>query len=29
VGGYGSFLSVIVAQMPMDRFMPLVLAATT
>jgi hypothetical protein len=29
VGGYGSFLSVIVAQMPMDRFKPLVLAATT
>jgi hypothetical protein len=29
VGGYGSFLSVIVAQMPMDRFMLLVLAATT
>jgi negative regulator of sigma F NrsF-like protein len=29
VGRYGSFLSVIVAQMPMDRFMPLVLAATT
>jgi hypothetical protein len=29
VGGYGSFLSVIVAQIPMDRFMPLVLAATT
>ena len=29
IGGYGSFLSVIVAQMPMDRFMPLVLAATT
>lgn len=29
VGGYGSFLSVIVSQMPMDRFMPLVLAATT
>jgi hypothetical protein len=28
VGGYGSFLSVIVAQMPMDRFMPLVLAAS-
>jgi hypothetical protein len=29
VGGYGSFLSVIVAQIPMNRFMPLVLAATT
>jgi Negative regulator of sigma F len=29
VGGYGSFLSVIVAPMPMDRFKPLVLAATT
>jgi hypothetical protein len=28
VGGYGSFLSVIVAQMPMDRFMSLVLAAS-
>jgi len=28
VGGYGSFLSVIVARMPMNRFMPLVLAAT-
>jgi Negative regulator of sigma F len=28
VGGYGSFLSVIVAPMSMDRFKPLVLAAT-
>jgi len=27
VGGYGSFLSVIVAEMPMNQFMPLVLAA--
>jgi Negative regulator of sigma F len=28
VGGYGNFLSVIVAPMPIDRFIPLVMAAT-
>ena len=27
VGGYGSFIGVIVAKLPMKRFMPLVLAA--